>query len=435
MTGLPVVAVVGRPNVGKSTLVNRIIGSRSAVVEEMPGVTRDRRNFEADWAGTGFILVDTGGWETSPEGTIDTSIREQAEAAVSGADLVLLVVDATTELSEDDRGVVAILRRSGVPTIPVVNKVDNEAIEAGVGDFWALGLGEPQPVSAFHGRGIGELLDRVVALIPGQPPRDTEDSRPRVAIVGRPNVGKSTLLNRLIGEERVIVADTPGTTRDPIDVVVSIGDEEYSIVDTAGIRRRPQIHEDADFFAVLRAREAIEDADVALLVLDALEGVTQQDQRIAAEIVEKGAGLVVLVNKWDAVDEEQREATARSVGDRLGFIGWAPAIRISARTGARIGRLPEALDIALRSRSVRIPTGELNRKMREWVNAHPPPVRKGRRPKLQYAVQAGSRPPTIVLFISGGEIGDDYIRYLENKLRAAYDLEGTPVHFVRRERR
>jgi GTP-binding protein len=435
MTGLPVVAVVGRPNVGKSTLVNRIIGSRSAVVEEIPGVTRDRRNFEADWAGTGFILVDTGGWETSPEGTIDTSIREQAEAAVSGADLVLLVMDGTTEISEDDRGVVGILRRSGVPTIPVVNKVDNAELESGVADFWGLGLGEPEPVSAFHGRGIGELLDRVVASIPRQSPQKEASSRPQVAIVGRPNVGKSTLLNRLLGEERVIVADTPGTTRDPIDVVVTIGDGEYSIVDTAGIRRRPQIHEDADFFSVLRAREAIEDADVALLVLDALEGVTQQDQRIAAEIVEKGAGLVVLVNKWDAVNEEQREATTRSVTDRLGFVGWAPILRISARTGARVGRLPEALGTALRSRAVRIPTGELNRKVREWVSAHPPPVRKGRRPKLQYAVQAGSQPPTIVLFVSGGEIGDDYLRYLENRLRDSYGLEGTPIHFVTRERR
>jgi GTP-binding protein len=431
---LPVVAVVGRPNVGKSTLVNRIIGSRSAVVEEMPGVTRDRRNFEADWSGTAFILVDTGGWETSPEGSIDTSIREQAEAAVSGADLVLLVVDGTTGLSDDDMGVVGILRRSEVPTIPVINKVDNAAIESETDAFWKLGLGEPQPVSAFHGRGVGELLDRVVASLPRGTVEEAGEERPRIAIVGRPNVGKSTLLNRLTGENRVIVADTPGTTRDPIDVSVTIGDEEYSIVDTAGIRRRPQIHEDADFFSVLRAKEAIEDADVALLVVDATEGITQQDQRIASEIVEKGAGLILLINKWDAVDELQRESTDRSLVDRLGFIGWAPVLKISAKTGAKVGRLPDALSTSLRSRSLRVPTGELNRKVREWANAHPPPVRKGRRPKLQYVVQAGSRPPTFVLFVSGGEIGDDYLRYLENRLRAAYRLEGTPVHFVTRER-
>jgi GTPase len=431
---LPVVAVVGRPNVGKSTLVNRIIGSRSAVVEEMPGVTRDRRQFEADWAGREFILVDTGGWEARPGGDLDMSIRQQAEAAVSGADVVLFVVDATSDIGDDDTGVVSILRRSSLPVVLVANKADNPAVEADISRFWALGLGEPQPVSAFHGRGVGDLLDRVVAVFPARDVEPDEEALPRLAIVGRPNVGKSTLLNKLIGEQRVIVSDRPGTTRDPIDVEAEIGDRQYVIVDTAGIRRKPQISEDADFYAVLRARDALAEADLALLVIDATDGVTHQDQRIAAEVVEAGAGIIVLLNKWDVLDEEQRESTERSLPDRFGFISWAPVLRISALTGARVGRLAAVIEAVLDARRVRVPTGELNRRIREWVAAHPPPVRKGRRPKLQYVVQAGIEPPTFVLFVSGGEIGDDYKRYLENRLRETYDFMGAPLHFVTRDR-
>lgn len=428
------IAVVGRPNVGKSTLVNRIIGSRSAVVEEMPGVTRDRRQFEADWAGREFIVVDTGGWEARPGDDLNMSIREQAEAAVSGADAVLFVVDATTDIGDDDTGVVTILRRSGLPVVLVANKADNPAVESDTTRFWGLGLGQPQAVSAFHGRGVGDLLDRVVAVLPPPDEGPEEEVVPRLAIVGRPNVGKSTLLNQLIGEARVIVSERPGTTRDPIDVEAQIGEERYVIVDTAGIRRKPQITEDADFYAVLRAREALAEADIALLVVDATDGVTHQDQRIAAEIVEAGAAIVVLLNKWDALDEEQREMTERSLPDRFGFVSWAPVLRISARTGARVGRLAAVLEAVLTARRVRVSTGELNRRVREWVSAHPPPVRKGRRPKLQYLVQAGSEPPTFVLFVSGGEIGDDYKRFLENRLRDTYDFVGTPLHFVTRNR-
>lgn len=428
------IAVVGRPNVGKSTLVNRIIGSRSAVVEEMPGVTRDRRQFEADWAGREFIVVDTGGWEARPGDGLNMSIREQAEAAVSGADAVLFVVDATTDIGDDDTGVVTILRRSGLPVVLVANKADNPAVESDTTRFWGLGLGQPQAVSAFHGRGVGDLLDRLVAVLPPPDEGPEEEVVPRLAIVGRPNVGKSTLLNQLIGEARVIVSERPGTTRDPIDVEAQIGEEWYVIVDTAGIRRKPQITEDADFYAVLRAREALAEADIALLVVDATDGVTHQDQRIAAEIVEAGAAIVVLLNKWDALDEEQREMTERSLPDRFGFVSWAPVLRISARTGARVGRLAAVLEAVLTARRVRVSTGELNRRVREWVAAHPPPVRKGRRPKLQYVVQAGIEPPTFVLFVSGGEIGDDYKRFLENRLRDTYDFVGTPLHFVTRNR-
>ncbi|HJQ77053.1 MAG TPA: ribosome biogenesis GTPase Der [Acidimicrobiia bacterium] len=434
MSQHPVVAVVGRPNVGKSTLINRIIGSRSAVVEEMSGVTRDRRHFDADWAGRDFILVDTGGWEVKPGGDLSTSIRQQAEGAVSGADVVVFVVDGTTELTDDDTGVISILRNAGIPVVLAVNKIDNQALESEVGRFWRLGLGEPQPVSAFHGRGVGDLLDEVVAVMPETEDVDAAAELTRVAIVGRPNSGKSTLLNRLAGEERVIVSERPGTTRDPIDVDVEIDGTVYRLVDTAGIRRKAQISEDADFYAVLRAREALKRADIAVLMVDATEGVTHQDQRIASEIVEAGAGIIVVLNKWDALDEEQRELTERSLPDRFSFIGWAPVLRMSALTGARVGRLGAALETVVETRRRRVPTGRLNRDIREWSAAHPPPVRKGRRPKLQYAVQAGTAPPTFVVFVSGGELGDDYLRFLENRLRGAYDFTGNPLHFVTRNR-
>jgi GTP-binding protein len=255
-----------------------------------------------------------------------------------------------------------------------------------------------------------------------------------VAIVGRPNTGKSTLLNRLAGESRVIVSERPGTTRDPIDVDVAIEGTTYRLIDTAGIKRKPQITEDADFYAVLRAREALKRADIAVLMIDATEGVTHQDQRIASEIVEAGAGLIVVLNKWDAIDEEQREITERSLPDRLSFVGWAPVIRMSAKTGARVGRLGGALSAVAETRKRRIPTGVLNRSMREWIASHPPPVRKGRRPKIHYSVQAGTAPPTFVVFVSGGEIGDDYVRFIENRLRAEHDFVGSPIHFVTRSR-
>lgn len=428
------VAIVGRPNVGKSTLVNRIIGRRSAVVEELSGVTRDRREFDADWVGREFILVDTGGWEISPDGEMSASIREQAEGAVSAADAVILVVDATTDITDDDDGVISILRSAEVPVVVAANKLDSPASEWNRDRFWKLGLGEPQPVSAYHGRGVGDLLDRVMEVLP-EPPEESEPVTSRsIAIIGRPNVGKSTLLNRLVGEKRVIVSDVPGTTRDPIDVDVELGGETYRLVDTAGIRRKPQISEDADFYAVLRAREALESADLALLLIDATEGVTHQDQRIASETVDAGAGLIVLLNKWDALDEYQRELTERSLPDRFNFVSWAPALRISALTGARLGRIEDAIEAVFEARETRVPTGQLNRSVREWIAAHPPPVRKGRRPKLHYVVQAGTAPPTFVVFISGGELGADYLRFLENRLRDAYDFTGNPIHFVTRKR-
>jgi GTPase len=429
---LPVVVVVGRPNVGKSTLVNRIIGSRSAVVEELSGVTRDRREFDGDWSGRDFVLVDTGGWEIKPSDQIGVSIKEQAEAAVSGADAVIFVVDGTAELTDDDTGVISVLRSAEIPVVLAANKLDNETLEGNIDRLWGLGLGEPHPISAYHGRGVGELLDLVINALPEHADVESEDEIPRVAIVGRPNVGKSTLLNKLVGERRVIVSETPGTTRDPIDVDVELDGSRYRLIDTAGIRRKPQITEDADFYAVLRAREALEGADVALLLVDATEGVTHQDQRIASEAVQAGVGLVIILNKWDALDDEQRELTERSLPDRFGFVGWAPVLRMSAQTGARIQRLPGAIEAVLEGRVTRLPTGQLNRAVRKWAAAHPPPVRKGRRPKIHYVVQAGTAPPTFVVFISGGTLGDDYLRFLENRLRDEADFTGNPLHILSR---
>lgn len=434
MQRLPIVAVVGRPNVGKSTLVNRIVGGRPAVTEEMPGVTRDRREFKADWTGREFVLVDTGGWELAPGEPLVAEIRAQAEAAIHSADVVIFVVDATTPISDDDAGVVRMLRSAEIPVILAANKIDESGRATLVEDLWSVGLGQPFGVSAIHGRGLGDLLDAVVQKFPEGEQTAEPDGRPRIAIVGRPNVGKSTLLNHLAGEQRVIVSARPGTTRDPIDAVISIDGHEYRVTDTAGIRRKPQITEDSDFYAVLRAREALAEADVALLLIDGLDGVTHQDQRIASEVVEAGVSLVILLNKWDVIDEEQRELTERSVADRLGFVSWAPVLRMSALTGARTKRIGPAIELALETRQQRIGTGQLNRLVRAWTGAHPPPVRKGRRAKVQYAVQAASAPPTFILFVAGGELGDDYLRFIENRIREEIDLTGTPVRLIPRAR-
>ncbi len=431
---LPIVAVVGRPNVGKSTLVNRVLRKRSAVVEAEPGVTRDRREFPADWAGRPFLLIDTGGWVTTPGDTLAADIGYQAEAAVRAADLVLFVVDATTGVTEDDAGVAELLRVSPKEVILVVNKIDDAAHEPLTAQFWKLGLGDPVGVSSLHGRGVGELLDVVVDRLGDTGDVEHDDEVPRLALVGRPNVGKSTLLNHLLGAPRVLVSPTPGTTRDPIDAEVELEGTRFRVIDTAGIRRRVKALDPADFYSVARAREVLQKADVAVLIIDGTEGVTFQDQRIAQEAAESGAGLVILLNKWDIADQEQKEVTVVGVADRLGFASWAPVLRGSALTGARIHRLPALLDMVLQNRQWRLPTGKLNRLVRGWADAHPPPVRKGRRPKILYAVQAGVAPPLIVLFIGGGDVGADYVRFLENRLRGMFPLEGTPIHIVTRRK-
>ncbi len=435
MSLLPIVAIVGRPNVGKSTLVNRVLRRRAAVVEEKPGVTRDRREFQAEWSGRAFLIVDTGGWEVGGD-ELTEGIRGQVEAALQGADLVVFVADATTVFTEDDRAIARLVQSSGLAHLLVANKADGPTAEADLSHLWTLGLGEPNPVSALHGRNVGDLLDQIVSGLPPAPIEDSdlEPDQPTLAIVGRPNVGKSTLLNKLLGSERVLVSPVPGTTRDPIDAVVDLDGLTVTMYDTAGIRRRSRVDDDTEFFSVIRAKQALEAADVVLFVVDATEGVTHQEQRLAEEIAKAGAGVVVILNKWDAADEEDKSWVEDGVGDRLAFISWAPVLRMSALTGSRIQRIGPAVAAVLEARRTRIPTPELNRLIRRLQEAHPPPVRKGRRPRILYAVQAGTEPPTVVLFVRGGELGPDYLRFLEGRLRGEYEFLGSPIRLIARTR-
>jgi GTP-binding protein len=434
MSRQPVVVILGRPNVGKSTLVNRIVRRKSAVVDEQSGVTRDRREFDGEWNGRDFIVVDTGGWEHRPGEQLTADIREQAEIAVKGADVVVFVTDATSDLTDDDLGVARVLQRSEIPFVFAANKVDGPSGELMLDHLWGLGLGEPIPISALHGRNTGDLLDRVVDLLPERDAAEDEDVLASLAIIGRPNVGKSTLLNGLAGYERVLVSEVPGTTRDPINLVVDLDGEPFEVIDTAGIKRRTKINDDVERYAVLRARDVLRDADVALLMIDGTQGATHQEQRLAEEIVDAGVGLVLVLNKWDIRDEDERFHTEDSVADRLAFVDWAPILRVSAKTGSRLHRLPAAVATVLENRRRRIPTPELNRLIRSLQEAHPPPVQKGRRPHIIYAVQAETEPPTVILFVRGGDLSVDYLRFIENRLRETYDFTGTPVRVIARKR-
>ena len=435
MSRLPVVVILGRPNVGKSTLVNRIVRRKAAVVDEQAGVTRDRREFIADWGGRDFIVIDTGGWEARPGEELTADIREQAEIAVKGADVVVFVTDGTSDLTDDDVGVARILQQSGVPYVFVANKADGPSVEADLTHLWSLGLGEPFPVSALHGRNTGEFLEQLVSLLPDLGEAVSDLTIASLAIIGRPNVGKSTLLNRLAGEDRVLVSDVPGTTRDPINLVVDLDGEPFEIIDTAGIKRRTKINDDVERYAVMRAREVLAQSDVALMMIDGTRGATHQEQRLAEEIVNSGAGLILVLNKWDIRNEEERLQTEDSVADRLAFVDWAPILRVSAQTGSRLVRLPAAVRMVLENRRRRISTPELNRLVRAWQEAHPPPVRKNKRPHILYAVQAETEPPTFVLFVRGGDLAPDYLRFIERRLRETFDFTGTPVRIVVRKRK
>ncbi|MCH7669357.1 MAG: ribosome biogenesis GTPase Der [Acidobacteria bacterium] len=437
MSRVPVVAIIGRPNVGKSTLVNRIVGRKEAVVDAQSGVTRDRREFDAEWSGVEFCLIDTGGWEARPDKGIPAGIKVQSEVALSLADMAIFVADATTDISDDDLGIARLLQKSGKPYILVANKVDSPKQEHTYDHLWGLGLGQPFPLSALHGRGTGDFLDAVLAEMPAVDGDDPERvPLASLAIMGRPNVGKSTLLNKLAGEDRAIVSEIPGTTRDPVNIVVDLDGEPFEVIDTAGIKRRTKITDDVEFYSTLRAREVLWQSDVALLLIDGTRGASHQEQRLAEEIVKSGTGLIVLLNKWDVIDEKQRDFTEDSVADRLAFVSWAPVLRLSAKTGSRIHRLPKAIRMVLESARFRVSTGEINRKIREWQDMHSPPVRKGKRPRIIYSVQADVSPPTFLLYVRGGTIGDDYLRYIEGKLRATYGFAGTPIRVVakRRER-
>jgi GTP-binding protein len=431
---LPVLAVVGRPNVGKSTLVNRIIGRREAVVEDVPGVTRDRVTYDAEWAGRRFVVVDTGGWERRVDG-LDARVAEQAEIAVELADAVLFVVDATVGSTTTDEAVVRLLRRSGKPVVLAANKVDDQRGESDAASLWGLGLGEPFPVSAVHGRGSGDLLDACLAVLPPVSAVGgvNQPGVRRVALLGRPNVGKSSLLNTLAGSERVVVDATAGTTRDPVDEIVELGGRPWKFVDTAGIRRKVHHSQGADFYASLRTQAALEKAEVAVVLLDAGEPLTEQDTRVVQLVVDAGRALVLAYNKWDVVDEERRRYLEREFEVDLVQVQWAPRVNISARTKRHVDKLVPAIDTALASWETRVPTGRLNAVLAEIVAGHPHPVRSGKQPRILFGTQASARPPRFVLFTTGFlEAG--YRRFVERRLRETFGFSGTPIEVSVRAR-
>jgi GTP-binding protein len=429
---LPRVAIVGRPNVGKSTLVNRIVGRRAAITQEQPGVTRDRVVYGAEWSRRPFEVVDTGGWEPHATG-LQASVVAQAERAMREADLLLFVVDVTTGITGEDAAIAARLRRGDVPVLLVVNKVDDGASEAQASAFWSLGLGEPLPVSGLHGRGSGDLLDAVVERLPERSATADEPAPPAVAIVGRPNVGKSSLLNRMARAEVAIVDPTPGTTRDTVDSIVEHDGQPYRLVDTAGMRRSFQHAEGADYFALVRSFQAVDRADVALLVLEAPQGITEQDQKVAVRAVEAGAGLVLVANKWDLLDDEARQRFDLDLERQLHFVAWAPLLRTSARTGRSVDKVWPLIDAVLAERSHRVPTAELNRWLEEATGRTPPPPVRGRSVKVRYVTQARVDPPQFVFFTTG-PLTPAYRRYLEHDLRRAFGFQGTPLRLVDRVR-
>ncbi len=434
LSSVPVLAVVGRPNVGKSTLVNRILGRREAVVEDVPGVTRDRVAYDATWNGRRFTVVDTGGWEPDAHG-LAARVAEQAELAADAADAVLLVVDATLGSTETDETVARVLRRGAKPVVLAANKVDDERGEADAASLWSLGLGEPYTVSALHGRGSGDLLDAILLALPDAPPEvvDDEEGPRRVALIGRPNVGKSSLLNRLAGEERALVDAVPGTTRDPVDSLIELGEETWRFVDTAGIRRRVRQASGSEYYSSLRTATALEAAEVAIVLLDASEAIAEQDQRVISLVIEAGRGLVLAFNKWDLLDEDRRLRLGKEMERDLARVMWAPRFNVSARTGRGVDRLAPALRTCLEGWGQRVPTGQLNQWMSAVLAATPPPVRGGKQPKVLFVTQASTRPPRFVLFASGF-IEASYRRFLERRLREEFGFAGTPIELSVRVR-
>jgi GTP-binding protein len=431
----PVLAIIGRPNVGKSTLVNRILGRREAVVEDVPGVTRDRVSYPAEWNGRKFTLVDTGGWEHDARG-IHASVAEQAEIAVSMADAVLFVVDSTVGATATDEAVMRMLRKSKKPVLLVANKVDDFAQEADAAVLWGLGFGQPYPVSAMHGRGVADLLDAVMDVLPefsAIAGVERSGGPRRVALIGRPNVGKSSLLNKLAGSERVVVNELAGTTRDPVDEYLELGGRIWRFVDTAGIRRRQHMAKGAEYYASLRTQAALEKAEVAVVLLGADEVLAEQDVRIINLAIESGRALVIAFNKWDLMDEERRRWLEREIDKDLAHVDWAPRVNLSAKTGWHRDRLVPALDKALAGWDTRIPTGKLNAFLGELVAAHPHPLRGGKQPRILFGTQAQSRPPKFVLFTTGF-LDPGYRRFITRRLRETFGFEGTPIEISMRVR-
>ena len=435
----PIVAIVGRPNVGKSTLFNALAGSRISIVQDTPGVTRDRIYADVSWLNYNFTMIDTGGIEPDSGDVILSQMREQAQIAIDTADVIIFIVDVRQGMQDADSKVADMLRRSHKPVILTVNKVDNfEKMMMDVYEFYNLGMGEPVPVSAASMLGIGDLLDEVVKYFPDRTGNDEEDDRPKIAVVGKPNVGKSSLVNRLTGDNRVIVSDIAGTTRDAIDTPVKYHGKEYVFIDTAGLRRKNKIKEEIERYSIIRAVTAVERADVVLLVIDGTEGVTEQDAKIAGIAHERGKGIIIVVNKWDAVEKDDKTIYRQSEKIRqiLSFLSYAEIMFISAKTGQRVQNVYDMIDMVIENNSMRIATGVLNEIVAEAVAMQQPPTDKGKRLKIYYMTQVSVKPPTFVIFVNDKELAHfSYVRYLENRIRDAFGFRGTSLKFIVRERK
>jgi GTP-binding protein len=425
LLGLPIVGILGRPNVGKSTLINRFIGRREAIVEDTPGVTRDRIQYECEWGGRRFIVMDTGGWESKPDG-ISVQVSAGAEIAMEQSDVLCFVVDAQIGALDEDDVLVQELRKAKKPILLIANKVDSEREESDAHSLWNLGLGEPFFVSALHGRGSGDLLDKVVSHMPEVGRAQVQDGYRRVALIGRPNVGKSSLLNALAGEERSIVSEVAGTTRDPVDELITFGGSTWRFIDTAGLRKRANQASGTDYYASLRTQAAIERCEIAVVVLDASEPISEQDLRIITMAEEAGKAMVIVMNKWDLVDEDRRDQLDREIDRHLDQVEWAQRVNVAAKTGWHRDRLAPALRTAIDSWEKRVPTSKLNSFLGALIGATPPPVRGGKQPKIYYATQAGIAPPKFVVF-SSGWIEASYRRFIERRLREEFSFPGTPV--------
>lgn len=435
----PIVAVVGRPNVGKSTLFNVLAGKKISIVKDTPGVTRDRIYADVTWLDKHFTMIDTGGIEPESSDLILTSMREQAEIAIATADVIMFVTDVQQGVVDADYDVADLLRRSGKPVVLVVNKVDSfQKYEADIYEFYNLGIGDPFGVSAASHLGLGDMLDEVIKYFPDNSAEEEEDDRPRIAIIGKPNVGKSSLINKLCGEQRSIVSNIAGTTRDAIDTVVKYNGQEYVFIDTAGIRRKNKIKEDIERYSIIRAVSAVERANVVLLMIDATEGVTEQDAKIAGIAHERGKGVIIAVNKWDAIvkDDKTIYEHTKKIRETLAYMPYAELVFISAMTGQRISKLYELIDMVIQNHSLRVGTGVLNEIMAEAVALKQPPSDKGRRLKLYYITQVAVKPPTFVIFVNDKELTHfSYTRYIENKIRESFGFRGTPLKFIIRERK
>jgi GTP-binding protein len=435
----PVVAIVGRPNVGKSTLFNRIAGGLVAIVENVPGVTRDRLYRDAEWLGRKFVLIDTGGIEFKDERTpISSQMRKQAEIAMEEADVIIFVVDAQIASTPDDEIIARLLRRSGKPVLLAANKVENfKNAELQIYDFLTLGLGEAIPISAVHGMNVGDLLDEVISKLPEAEEEEYDPDVIRISVIGRPNVGKSSLVNTLLGKNRVIVSDIPGTTRDAIDTPFENEGKHYILIDTAGMRRKGKIDELTEQYSVVRSLRAVDRSDVILMLLDATEGVTDQDKKIAGYAHDAGKGIVLIVNKWDLIEKDDKTINSfeKKLREQLGFMQYAPTMFVSAKTGQRVNKILELVDFVAEQNSTRVTTATLNTLVREWLHLNPPPTDKGRRLKVLYTTQVGVKPPTFVFFVNDPELMHfSYRRYLENQMRKHFGFEGTPIRIVIRQK-